>query len=202
MKQTMGRHGTDYSPWVSLFLVLMLSVIVGSGAPQHARRPAPVEDTGPVSVMHSATLQVPIASDAVTLFGYLSDQRKLTAWLSEQAILEPQFGGKYHLRWKNAEPVDGLVTEYLAANTLGLTWRHPSDVAETQVRFRLSPQMGQTLVALELGGYASSATLDKAVKSWVFNLQNLKSVVETQVDLRQAARETTTRSAPRARRKM
>jgi uncharacterized protein YndB with AHSA1/START domain len=149
--------------------------------------------------MRSATLQIPVASDAVSIFSYLSDQRKLTAWLADQAILEPQFGGKYHFRWKNEEPVDGVVTELLAAKTMAFTWKHPSDAAETQVRFKLSPAGGQTLVELELQGFTSTASLDKAVKSWVFYLQNLKSVVETQVDLRQAPANTPARSTGRAR---
>jgi uncharacterized protein YndB with AHSA1/START domain len=149
--------------------------------------------------MRSATLQISVASDAVSIFTYLSDQRKLTAWLADQAILETQFGGKYHLRWQNEEPVDGVVTELLAAKTLALTWKHPTDAAETQVRFKLSPAGGQTSVELELQGFTSTAALDKAVKSWVFYLQNLKSVVETQVDLRQAPAKPPARSTGHAR---
>jgi uncharacterized protein YndB with AHSA1/START domain len=83
--------------------------------------------------------------------------------------------------------VDGVVTEFMPANTLSLSWKHPADSVETQVRFKLSPQGGQTLVELEQQGFTSSADLEKAVKSWVFNLQNLKSVIENQVDLRQPA---------------
>jgi uncharacterized protein YndB with AHSA1/START domain len=137
--------------------------------------------------MRSATLQTLVASDAVSVFSYLSDQGKLTAWFADQAILEPKFGGKYHFRWKNQEPVDGVVTEFVAAKTLGLTWKHPTDAVETQVRFKLSPQGGQTLVDLEQRGFTSAADLEKAVKSWVFYLENLKSVIESQVDLRPAA---------------
>ena len=102
--------------------------------------------------MRSATMQIFIASDAVSVFSYLSDQGKLTAWLADQAILEPQFGGKYHFRWKNQEPVDGVVTEFMSANTLAITWKHPTDEAETQVRFKLSPQGGRTLVATGASG--------------------------------------------------
>src|SRR5208282_2728001 len=120
-------------------------------AQQHTKRPVKPEpqDTGPVNVMRSATLRILVTSDAVTVFSYLSDQGKLIAWLADQAILEPQFGGKYHFRWKNEEPVDGVVTEFLGANTLALTWKHPTDVAETQVRYKLSPQGGGTFVQLD-----------------------------------------------------
>lgn len=167
-----------------LALIILLSVASNSAAQQRLSRTAKPPDTGPVTVMRSTTLQVPIASDVVSVFSYLIDPTKVTAWLADQAILEPKFGGKFHYRWKNQDPVDGVVTEYIAANTLALTWKHPTDEAETQVRFKLSPQGGQTLVELEHRGFASAADLDKAVKSWVFYLENLKSVIETQTDLR------------------
>jgi uncharacterized protein YndB with AHSA1/START domain len=178
----------------TLLFILLLAAFGSAAAQQHAKKPAALkpEDTGPVSVTRSATLQVPIASDAVTVFSYLSDQQKLMTWFPEQAILEPQFGGKYHFRWKDQEPLDGVVTGYLAANMLAYTWKHPSDVVETQVRFKLSPQGGQTMVDLEHSGFASADDLDKAVKFWVFYLQNLRSVIEEQTDLRQVKAKTTT----------
>ena len=184
-----------------LTLIFLLGAWSNAAAQQHAKRPVKPQpqDTGPVNVMRSATLRILVTSDAVTVFSYLSDQGKLSAWLADQAILEPQFGGKYHFRWKSQEPVDGVVTEFMAANTLAFTWKHPSDEAETQVRFKLSPQGGRTLVELEHQGFTSAAAVDKAVNFWVSCLQNLKSVIENQVDLRQAAPKTTARSPAHSR---
>lgn len=184
---------------MSRFLALILLLGVGShaAAQQHARRPVKPADTGPVTVMRSASLQVFITSDAVSVFGYLSDQTKLKTWLADNAILEPHFGGKCHFRWKNQEPVDGVVTEFKAANTLAFTLKHPTDEAETQVRFELSPQGGRTLVQLEVRGFTSADALDKAVKSRVFDLQNLKSVIEDGIDLRQVAPKTPAHSPAR-----
>jgi uncharacterized protein YndB with AHSA1/START domain len=184
----------------TLLVVFLLTALGSAAAQQRARRPAAKsEDTGSVIVMRSANLQVLIASDAVTVFSYLSDQQKLMTWFSDQAILEPQFGGKYHFRWKDQEPLDGVVTGFLAANMLAFTWKRTSDVAETQVRFNLSPQSGQTRVDLEHSGFATADDLDKAVKFWVFYLQNLKSVIEEQTDLRQAKARKTTHPVPRPR---
>jgi uncharacterized protein YndB with AHSA1/START domain len=76
---------------------------------------------------------------------------------------------------------------------MAFTWKHPTDEAETQVRFKLSPQGGRTLVELDLQGYTSADASDKAVKFWVFYLQNLKSVIENQIDLRQAVPKTPAR---------
>jgi len=172
----------------TLIVVILLSTLSSTADAQHAKRPAKPEDTGPVTVMRSATLQVPIASDAVSIFGYLSDPQKLVLWFPDQAILEPHFGGKYHFRWNNQEGVwSGVVTEFVAANTLAFTWKPPTEEIETQVRFKLYPQGGQTLVELAHSGFVSDEALDKAVKTWVFYLENLKSVIEDQTDLRQAA---------------
>jgi len=177
-----------------LALILLLGAGSNVAAQQPTRRPLKPPDTGPITVMRSATLQMSVASDAVSVFSYLSDQGKLTAWFADQAILVPQFGGKFHFRWKNQEPVDGVVTEVNPANTLALTWKHPTDEVETQVRIKLSPQGGQTLVVLEHQGFTSAADMEKAVKSWVFYLENLKSVMERQVDLRQPPMRLPTRS--------
>ena len=182
-----------------LAVIFLLGALSNGTAQQHARQPVKPPNTGPVSVTRSATLQIFVASDAVSVFNYLSDQGKLTAWLADQAILEPAFGGKYHFRWKNQEPVNGVVTEFVPANALAFTWMRPSDEAETQVRFKLSPQGGRTLVELEQRGFSSAAALDKSVNSWVFYLQNLKSVIENQVDLRQAATKAPARSPTRSR---
>jgi len=183
-----------------LILILLLATCSNAATQQHAKHPVKPQpqDTGPVNVMRAATLRILVANDAVSIFSYLSDQGKLIAWLADQAILDPQFGGKYHFRWKNEDPVDGVVTEFMAANSLALAWKHPTDTAETQVRYKLSPQGGGTLVQLDLQGFTSADALDKAVKFWVFNLQNLKSVIEDQADLRPTVAKVPARSATHA----
>ncbi|MBZ5670699.1 MAG: SRPBCC domain-containing protein [Acidobacteriia bacterium] len=169
-------------------VIFLLGALGSTAMAQHAKRPAKTEDTGPVTVIRSATLQIPIDSDAVSIFGYLADQQKLTLWFPDQAILEPHFGGKYHFRWNNQDGVwSGVVTEFVVANTLAFTWKPPTEEIETQVRFKLYPQGGQTLVELAHSGFATDEALTKAVKTWVFYLQNLKSVIEEQTDLRVAA---------------
>ena len=192
-----------------LMVILLLSTLSSTAAAQHAttsaqraKRPAKPEDTGPVTVMRSAHLQIPIASDAVSIFGYLSDQQKLILWFPDQAILEPHFGGRYHFRWNNQEGVwTGVVTEFVPGNTLAFTWKPPQEETVTQVRFQLSPQGGQTQVELAHSGFVSAEAFDKAVKAWIIYLQNLKSVIEDQVDLRQTAVKMSTHPAAHPRRK-
>ncbi|MGD0007988.1 MAG: SRPBCC domain-containing protein [Terriglobia bacterium] len=166
-------------------LLLLLLLATGPATAQHTKRAAKGEDTGPVSVTRSAALRVTISSDAVGIFDYLSDSKKLTLWFPDQAIIEPQLGGKYHFRWTGTEGVwSGVVTEFIRGNTLGFTWQPPNEPVVTNVRIKLFPQGAQTVVELSHSGFPSSDALDKAVGTWTLYLQNLKSVIEQGVDMR------------------
>jgi uncharacterized protein YndB with AHSA1/START domain len=176
-------------------LMLLLLLATGPATAQHTKRAAKSEDTGPVSVTRSAALRVTISSDAVGIFNYLSDPRKLELWFPDQAIIEPQLGGRYHFRWTGKQGVwSGVVTEFIRGNTLGFTWQPPNDPVVTNVRIKLFPQGAETTVELSHSGFPSSDALDKAVKDWTFYLQNLKSVIEQGVDMRGQTRGKTTRS--------
>jgi uncharacterized protein YndB with AHSA1/START domain len=183
-------------------LLLLLLLATGPAVAQHTKRPAKAEDTGPVTVTRSATLKVTIASDAVGIFNYLSDSKKLILWFPDQAIIEPQLGGKYHFRWTGTEGVwSGVVTEFIRGNTLGFTWQPPNEPTTTNVRIKLFPQGAETAVELSHSGFPSSEALDKAVTRWVFYLQNLKSVIEQGADMRgQMPRKTTHPTSARPRR--
>jgi uncharacterized protein YndB with AHSA1/START domain len=171
---------THVIPWM-----LLLLLATGPAAAQHTKRPANVEDTGPVTVTRSATLRVKISSDAVGIFDYLSDSKKLTLWFPDQAIIEPQLGGKYHFLWTGTEGVwSGVVTDFIRGNTLGFTWQPPNDPAVTNVKIKLFPQGAETTVELSHSGFLSSESLEKAVTTWAFYLQNLKSVIEQGADMR------------------
>jgi len=189
----MSAHGTP---------LMLLVLLAGSpAAPQHAKRAPQSEETSPVTVMRSATMQVTIARDAVEIFNYLSDSRKLELWFPDQAIMEPQLGGRYHFRWTGTEGVwSGVVTEFIRGNTLGFTWQPPDDPSETSVRIKLSPEGAFTTVELTHSRFTSSEALEKAVKDWTFYLQNLKSVIEQNVDMRPSLRRKTTHPAARSRR--
>jgi uncharacterized protein YndB with AHSA1/START domain len=189
---------------VTRFMTILLLLLLGSApfssAAQRPRRPTRSEDTGPVSVTRSASLSVLISSDATGIFDYLSDPKKLTLWLPNQAVMEAQLGGRYHFRWNGAQGVwSGVVTEFIRGNTLSYTWQAPNDPYETNVRFKLFPQGVQTRVELTHSGFPSSERLENAVKDWVFYLQNLKSVIESGTDMRAAARQPAARATARRR---
>jgi len=167
-------------------LMLLWLLATGFATAQHTKRAAKSEEPSPVSVMRSATLRVTISSDAVSIFNYLSDPRKLESWFPNQAIINPQLGGQYHFRWTGSDDMwSGVVTEFIRGNTLGLTWQPPNEAVVTNVRIKLFPQGGQTAVELSHSGFPTSEALEKAVASWKFYLENLKSVIELGVDKRE-----------------
>ena len=174
-------------------LMLLWLLAIDPATAQHTKSAAKTEDTGPVSVTRSATLRVTVSSDAVSVFGYLSNPRKLELWFPDKAIIDPRLGGQYHFRWTGSEDMwSGVVTEFISGNTLGFTWQPPNESVVTNVRFKLFPQGGETAVELSHSGFLSSEALEKAVASWTFYLQNLKSVIEQGVDKREQMRKKTT----------
>jgi uncharacterized protein YndB with AHSA1/START domain len=190
----------------SIATLLMPVVLVSVPAlAQRAKRAPPKaqpENTRPVDVKYSATLRITIAGDSVGVFDYLANSQKLPQWFPDQAVLEPRIGGVYHFRWQDTEGIwSGVVTEFIRGNTLGLTWKPPGEDEQTNVTFKLSPQGPETVVELTHSGFASSESLDKAIKAWVFYLQNLKSVIEQGTDLRSETTQTPARPTTRTRRK-
>jgi len=183
-------------------LIILSLLVTSMGTAQHTTHPAKVEETGPVTVTRAATLRVTISSDAVGIFDYLSDSKKLALWFPDQAIMEPQLGGKYYFRWTGTEGVwSGVVTEFLRGNTLGFTWQPPNEASVTNVRIKLFPQGAETTVELSHSGFSSSDALEKAVTNWEFYLKNLKSVIEQGADMRgQMERKTTRTNSARRRR--
>ena len=184
-------------------ILLLLLLLLGSLplVAQHSHRtPTRVEDTGPVSVMRSATMRITIASDTIGIFEYLDDPKKVVLWFPDQAVMEPQLGGKYHYRFRDSEGVwSGVVTEFIRGNTFGLTWSPPEAEYETNLRYKLFPQGADTVVELTASGFSFTADLDKAVKYFVFYLQNLKSVIEAGTDMRGQITQRPKRPAGRSR---
>lgn len=161
-----------------------MGLLVLGGVTATAQRPR-----ADVQVTRSATLRTAIASDTMEVFDFLSNSQKLASWFPDQAIMEPHFGGRYHFRWEGASGVwSGVVTQFIRGNTLAYTWQAPGEPYETNVQFKLFPQGAETLVELTHRGFTSAAAEEKSIKAWTFYLQNLKSVIEEETDLRTQGR--------------
>lgn len=172
--------------------VLSLGLLLLAVTPALAQRSKGTAQSQPsyVEFTRSATLRATIATDPASVFDYLVDATKLMAWFPDQAVSEAQLGGRYHFRWNDSDGVwSGRYTNFIRGNTLAYTWQAPGDEYETNVQIKLVPQAGGTLVELTHSGFTSNAALDKAIKAWVYYLDNLRSVIEDKVDLRQQERQ-------------
>lgn len=180
---------------ISLILILLASFTARA---QRSRR-GTASQASDVEVTRSATLRITIASDPVNIFDYLVDAKKLESWFPDQAVSEAQLGGRYHFRWNDSPGVwSGRYTYFIRGNSLAYTWQAPGDEYETNVQAKLIPQAGGTLIEMTHSGFTSDAALDKAIKAWLFYLDNLRSVIEEGVDLRQQARQKSARRPSRA----
>jgi uncharacterized protein YndB with AHSA1/START domain len=172
--------------------VLLVGLILLAAPLAQAQRSKESAQSQPsfVEVTRSATLRATIAADPATVFDYLVDANKLQTWFPDQAVSEAQLGGRYHFRWNESDGVwSGRYTNFIRGNILAYTWQAPDDEYETSVQIRLIPQAGGTLVELTHSGFITNAALEKVIKSWVFYLENLRSVIEDGVDLRAQRRQ-------------
>jgi uncharacterized protein YndB with AHSA1/START domain len=179
---------------LSLISLLLISLPATTQRPRHSA-PAPASD---VEVTRSATMRIAISSDPATIFDCLVDAKKLESWFPDQAISEAQLGGRYHFRWNDRNGVwSGRYTNFIRGNTLAYTWQAPGDEYETTVQIKLIPQAGGTLLEMTHSGFTSNAALDKAIKAWLFYLDNLRSVIEQRVDVREQRRKKPARRTAR-----
>jgi uncharacterized protein YndB with AHSA1/START domain len=177
-----------------LFL-LLLAPLPATAQGSRSTASSPPSD---VEVTRSATLRITIPSDPASIFDYFVDAKKLESWFPDQAVSEAQLGGRYHFRWNDSPGVwSGRYTYFIRGNSLAYTWQAPGDEYETNVQIKLIPQAGGTLVEMTHSGFTSNAALDKAIKTWLFYLDNLRSVIAGGEDLRVKQRQKPSRRSSR-----
>jgi uncharacterized protein YndB with AHSA1/START domain len=108
----------------------------------------------------------------------------LRLWLCDTAEADPRVGGRFYLWWNRGHYTAGTYTELVSGERVAFTWRGPDDPAVTQVRVELAGQgEGNTRITVVHEGEASGEWA-----GWKDALENLKSAVETGIDLRLARR--------------
>ena len=116
-------------------------------------------------------------------------------WLCRSGSFEPREGGTIRLCWPDGD-VGGQLVQFVPPSTGRFTWRFEGDpMPETVVVVNVQPTSqqrgGQPVTAVEVEHYAFGAGEDweplylGATRAWTMYLTNLRSVVETGVDLRE-----------------
>jgi uncharacterized protein YndB with AHSA1/START domain len=120
----------------------------------------------------------------------LTDPKGLAGWFLAKADMPAQKGEEYQFWWQGGYHHRGVVLERVKNRRLSLSWpnTYRGETKETRVTFALSKKGRGTLLRLRHTGYpASTGWIDvygATQSGWAYFLLNLKSVLQTGVDLR------------------
>ncbi len=124
-------------------------------------------------------------------FEALTRDSELREWFSDQAWTERRPGGRFALHWNQGYHVEGRFLEVDAPRRALVSWQGSGEPGETRVELGVQPAgeegVAVTVVHSRFGpGGEWEAPLAEARKGWEVGLENLKSTLETGVDLRTA----------------
>jgi uncharacterized protein YndB with AHSA1/START domain/ribosomal 50S subunit-associated protein YjgA (DUF615 family) len=121
-----------------------------------------------------------------------AEAKALREWLCDHAFTQPHGRGRYWMRWEEGHRVEGHYIHVMPGQKLVFTWRALGAPGQTTVRVSLKPLGAETELALIHSGFAVNAEWnrfrDQCQGRWETALENLKSVLETGIDLRKAQR--------------
>jgi uncharacterized protein YndB with AHSA1/START domain/uncharacterized damage-inducible protein DinB len=143
-----------------------------------------------VSKKRKIKSQVVVQTTPELAFEALTAASELREWFSDVAWTQAQPGGRYALHWNSGYHVEGKFVKLDPPHKATVTWLGSGEPRETQVRFTVEPVDGGVQVTVVHRGFGSGTKWDRAVeeaeKGWTVGLENLKSALETGVDLRLA----------------
>lgn len=125
-----------------------------------------------------------LAFEAVTSTGELRE------WCADQAWAEPRPGGRFALHWNSGYHAEGTFLEVDPPRRAAVTWWGTDEPGKTKVEFVVEPRESGVEVTVRHGGFGPGEEWNKPVEEsqqgWAQGLENLKSTLETGIDLRVA----------------
>jgi uncharacterized protein YndB with AHSA1/START domain len=123
-------------------------------------------------------------------FEALTKASELREWFSDQAWTEVRPGGRYALHWIQGYHVEGHFIELEPPHKATVTWQGTGEPGKTQVDYAVKSHDGLVEVSVMHSGFGPEEGWDEALaeaeKGWAVGLENLKSTLETGIDLRTA----------------
>jgi len=125
-------------------------------------------------------------------FEALTKASELREWMCDYAwtVIRPE--GAYQVRWDSGYQASGRFIELDPPRRAVTTWQGTGEPGETTVTFTVEPEIGGTRVRIVHAGFGPGAEWDAHVaaseKGWDGGLDNLKSTLETGIDLRITSR--------------
>ncbi len=121
-------------------------------------------------------------------FEALIKASELREWMCDYAwtVIQPQ--GAYQVRWDSGYYANGRFVELDPPRRAAITWHGTGEPGETTATFTVEPEAGGTRVTIVHAGFGPGTEWDAHVaaseKGWDGGLDNLKSTLETGIDLR------------------
>ncbi len=123
-------------------------------------------------------------------FEAVTTASELREWCSDEAWTEVRPGGRFEVRWNQGYRGEGTFTELDPPHRAAVTWRGTGEPGETAVEFQVKSTRGGTEVTIVHSGFGDGEEWDEALAAsengWTTGLENLKSTLETGIDLRLA----------------
>jgi uncharacterized protein YndB with AHSA1/START domain len=138
------------------------------------------------SLQFKRTVNVPPA-EAYRAFVHATALRD---WLCDAAQTEARVGGRLYLSWNDGYVVVGQFVKLEPGKKLVFTWRGQDEPAPTRVQVSFAAKGDGARITLKHDQIGSGSKWAKTVlgfqTGWTESLENLQSVLETGIDLRQA----------------
>jgi uncharacterized protein YndB with AHSA1/START domain len=123
-------------------------------------------------------------------FEAVTQASELREWMCDRAETEVWPGGRYEVRWQSGYRAEGTFTELNPPHRAAFTWHGTDEPGQTAVTAIITPRDEGVEVALIHSGFGPGAEWDAPLaasgEGWASGLENLKSTLETGVDLRLA----------------
>jgi uncharacterized protein YndB with AHSA1/START domain len=137
----------------------------------------------------SVKLTHTIQASPQEIFYSFQHECRLREWMCDGARTQPRKGGLFDVWWNSGYEARGVFTSLKPPTSLAFTWNSPMEPGETQVRVTLKPAEDGTRLTLTHSGFGTgkkwAGRAEESEREWNSGLDNLKSVLETGVDLRQ-----------------
>lgn len=133
-----------------------------------------------------------VQAERERVFAALTEASRLREWFCDHAQTEPRIGGRYTLRWHSGYGVQGAFVELESPEEIAMIWQGLGEPGPTLVEWELDEEEDGVEVALKHVGFGTGLQWDtayaKAEEGWATALENLQSVLEEGVDLREMRR--------------
>ncbi len=135
-------------------------------------------------------LQTFVHASPKKVFKAISEPKRLSRWLLDEATISLRKGGRYSFRWEGGPTHTGKVLEFVRGKRITLTWQWPGmeELLVTKLKMSVEPKKGGSILKFTHSGFPRQERwLDLyggSIQGWTYFLMNFKSVMDHGNDLR------------------